>query len=76
MVVIDDYAHNVGKVDAVISTARNLADDRHGDLIVVFQPHLYSRTRDFAAGFARALRPASEVVLLDIYGAREDPVAG
>ncbi|WP_068403454.1 UDP-N-acetylmuramate--L-alanine ligase, partial [Kribbia dieselivorans] len=76
VVVIDDYAHNVGKVDAVISTARALADDRRGELIVVFQPHLYSRTRDFATGFARALRPADEVVLLDIYGAREDPVPG
>jgi UDP-N-acetylmuramate--alanine ligase len=43
---------------------------------VVFQPHLYSRTRDFAEQFAAALAPAEQVVLLDVYGAREQPMAG
>ena len=47
-----------------------------GRLVVVFQPHLYSRTRDFAAEFGAALAPADTVVLMEIYGAREDPVPG
>ena len=47
-----------------------------GRLVVAFQPHLYSRTRDFAAGFAAGLAPADSVVLLDVYGAREQPMEG
>ena len=47
-----------------------------GRLIVVFQPHLYSRTRDFAVEFAAALAPADAVVLMEVYGAREDPIPG
>jgi UDP-N-acetylmuramate--alanine ligase len=72
--VVDDYAHNPGKVEAVVSTAAELVGP--GRLLVVFQPHLYSRTRDFAAQFAQALLPADVVVLMEIYGAREDPVPG
>jgi UDP-N-acetylmuramate--alanine ligase len=72
--VIDDYAHNPAKVEAVVRTAVGLLDG--GRLVVVFQPHLFSRTRDFAADFARALAPADEVLLLEVYGAREDPVPG
>lgn len=72
--VIDDYAHNPAKVEAVVRTAAGLLDG--GRLVVVFQPHLYSRTRDFAEEFARALGPADEVLLLEVYGAREDPVPG
>lgn len=72
--VVDDYAHNAGKVEAVVRTAREIAGDHR--LVVVFQPHLYSRTRDFAAEFASGLGPADEVLLLDVYGAREDPVEG
>lgn len=72
--VVDDYAHNPGKVEAVVRTAREIAGDRR--LVVVFEPHLYSRTRDFAAELAAGLAPADEVVLLPIYGAREDPVEG
>ncbi len=72
--VVDDYAHNPGKVEAVVSTAREIAGERR--LVVVFQPHLYSRTRDFAELFARGLAPADEVLLLDIYGAREEAVEG
>ena len=72
--VVDDYAHNPGKVEAVVHAAREIAGERR--LVVVFQPHLYSRTRDFAEAFAAGLGPADEVLLLDIYGAREDPVEG
>jgi UDP-N-acetylmuramate--alanine ligase len=74
--VIDDYAHNAPKVTAAVRTGAEMARRRRGRLLVVFQPHLYTRTRDFALGFAGALAPADEVVLLDIYGAREDPLAG
>lgn len=72
--VVDDYAHNAPKVEALVRTARALAST--SSLRVIFQPHLYSRTRDFAEGFAQALAPADVVVLLDIYGAREQPVPG
>ena len=72
--VVVDYAHNPGKVEAVVRTAKEIAGEHR--LFVVFQPHLYSRTRDFAEGFAAGLEPADEVLLLDVYGAREDPVPG
>ena len=72
--VVDDYAHNPGKVEAVVRTAREIAGEHR--LVVLFQPHLYSRTRDFAAEFAAGLAPADEVLLLDIFGAREEPVDG
>ena len=72
--VVDDYAHNPGKVAAVVETARGLAAP--GRLIVVFQPHLHSRTRDFAAELAVALSPADVVVVMDVYAAREDPMPG
>ena len=73
--VVDDYAHNPGKVAAVVETGRSLVE---GDarLVVVFQPHLFSRTRDFATEFGRALAPADVVVLMEVYAAREDPVPG
>ncbi|MEP7193112.1 MAG: UDP-N-acetylmuramate--L-alanine ligase [Actinomycetota bacterium] len=72
--VVDDYAHNPGKVTAVVETARVLAAP--GRLIVVFQPHLYSRTRDFAAELAAALSPADIIIVMDVYAAREDPMPG
>ncbi|GAB76477.1 UDP-N-acetylmuramate--L-alanine ligase [Austwickia chelonae] len=72
--VVDDYAHNPGKVAAVVETAARIA--RPGRLVVVFQPHLYSRTRDFAREFGRALSGADLVVVTDVYGAREDPIPG
>jgi len=72
--VVDDYAHNPGKVAAVVETARGLAAP--GRLVVVFQPHLYSRTRDFAAELADALSPADIVIVMDVYAAREDPMPG
>lgn len=74
--VVDDYAHNAGKVAAVVHTAAEIAARRGGRLRVAFQPHLFSRTRDFAEGFAAGLAPADTVVLLDVYGAREQPMDG
>lgn len=72
--VVDDYAHNPAKVAAVVSTAAGLIGD--GRLVAVFQPHLYSRTRDFADAFGQALAAADVVVVLPVYAAREDPVPG
>jgi UDP-N-acetylmuramate--alanine ligase len=72
--VYDDYAHHPTEVDAQLRAARAVAGD--GRLVVAFQPHLYSRTREFADGFGRALALADEVVVMDVYGAREDPVPG
>ena len=74
MVYIDDYAHHPQEIEAVIDSVRYLYPDRR--LVVVFQPHLYSRTRDFAAQFAAALQPADEIILLPVYPAREEPIAG
>ncbi len=73
--VVDDYAHNPGKVAAVVSTARGLVP-AGGRLVVAFQPHLYSRTRDFADALAAGLAPADIAVILDVYAAREDPIPG
>jgi UDP-N-acetylmuramate--alanine ligase len=72
--VVDDYAHNPGKVVAALQTAREVASG--GRVVVVFQPHLFSRTRDFAQEFGAALGAADEVVVMDVYAAREDPVPG
>jgi UDP-N-acetylmuramate--alanine ligase len=72
--VVDDYAHNPGKVAAALQTARSVAAG--GRVVVVFQPHLFSRTRDFAPQFGAALGAADEVVVMDVYAAREDPVPG
>ena len=67
--VVDDYAHNAPKVAAVVQAARAAADGRR--VVVAFQPHLFSRTRDFAPGFAEGLSAADVLVLLPVYGARE-----
>ncbi|KJK09716.1 UDP-N-acetylmuramate--alanine ligase [Terrabacter sp. 28] len=75
VVVVDDYAHNAGKVAAVVETAKALVGEA-GRLVVVFQPHLYSRTRDFATELGAGLSPADVVVVMDVYAAREDPVPG
>ncbi len=74
IMVIDDYAHHPTEVRATLQAARAAAPDRR--LVVAFQPHLFSRTRDFAREFADALALADVVCLLDIYPAREKPVAG
>ena len=73
-VVIDDYAHHPDELSRSIGSVRALYPGRH--LTVAFQPHLYSRTRDFAPEFARALSAADSVILLDIYPAREEPIPG
>lgn len=73
-VVIDDYAHHPEELLASIESVRELFPGRR--LTVVFQPHLYSRTRDFYREFAASLSLADEVILLPIYPAREEPLAG
>ncbi len=71
---IDDYAHHPAELAASISSIREIFPGRK--LTAIFQPHLYTRTRDFAPEFARALSLADRVVLLDIYPARELPIEG
>jgi len=72
--VYDDYAHHPTEVAAQLRAARTVAGD--GRVLVAFQPHLFSRTEAFAADFGAALGLADEVVVLDVYAAREDPVPG
>lgn len=74
VVVIDDYAHHPTEVVATLTAARVLAGS--GRLVACFQPHLFTRTRDFAVEFARALALADVIVVLGIYPAREDPIPG
>ena len=71
---IDDYAHHPAELQASILSIREIFPGRK--LTAIFQPHLYTRTRDFAPEFARALSLADRVVLLDIYPARELPIEG
>ena len=71
---IDDYAHHPQVLKATIDSVRYLYPERY--VIGVFQPHLYSRTRDFADGFAEVLSGLDEVALLPIYPAREEPIEG
>lgn len=73
-VYIDDYAHHPEELSALISSAKRLFPKRR--CVVAFQPHLFSRTRDLADGFARSLDMADEVILLEIYPARELPMEG
>ena len=73
-VVIDDYAHHPDELRASIRSVKSLYPNRR--LTVIFQPHLYSRTRDFAPEFAAALSEADELILLPIYPARELPIEG
>lgn len=69
--VVDDYAHHPTEVAALLTTAREVADERGGRVLVLFQPHLFSRTRNFADRFGEALTSADVVVLAPIYPARE-----
>jgi UDP-N-acetylmuramate--alanine ligase len=71
--LVDDYAHHPTEIVATIRAAKE-ADRRR--VIVVYQPHLYSRTRDFTAQFAEALSLADKCLLVDIYPAREQPIEG
>ena len=72
--VVDDYAHHPTEIAATIAAARDAFPGRR--LVVAFQPHLYSRTRDFAPAFAASLAGADAIFLADIYPARERPMAG
>lgn len=74
VVYIDDYAHHPDELSALIKSAKHMFRGRK--CVIAFQPHLYSRTRDFADGFAHSLDMADEVLLLDIYPARELPMPG
>ena len=73
-VYVDDYAHHPREIEAFLRSLRALYPGRR--LRVIFQPHLFTRTRDFAPGFAESLSLADEVVLMDIYPARELPLPG
>jgi UDP-N-acetylmuramate--alanine ligase len=74
LVLIDDYAHHPTEIDALYQAVAEMYPNDHKQ--IVFQPHLFSRTRDFAEDFAKSLAQFDEVVLLDIYPAREEPIAG
>lgn len=71
---IDDYAHHPKELATAISSMRDIFPGRK--LTAIFQPHLYTRTRDFAEGFAEALSKVDKLILLDIYPAREEPIPG
>lgn len=74
VIYIDDYAHHPEELRACLSSLRQLYPGKR--LTVIFQPHLYTRTRDLADGFAESLGLADELILLDIYPAREQPIKG
>ena len=74
LVLIDDYAHHPTEIDALFQAVDEMYPNDHKQ--IVFQPHLFSRTRDFGEGFAKSLSQFDEVVLLDIYPAREEPIEG
>lgn len=74
VVMIDDYAHHPEELTASISSVKELYPNKK--VTGIFQPHLYSRTRDFAPDFARSLSLLDELILLDIYPAREQPIEG
>lgn len=74
LIFIDDYAHHPEEIRAIITAVKKLYADK--ELTVIFQPHLYTRTRDFGPQFAEVLSLADHVILLDIYPARELPIEG
>ncbi len=73
-IYVDDYAHHPAELEATIQAARSLYPGKK--ITAVFQPHLFTRTRDFAEGFASALDKLDECLLLPIYPAREQPIPG
>lgn len=73
-VIIDDYAHHPEEIKAVTKATKNAYPSKN--LNIFFQPHLYSRTRDFMQDFANALSVADKLFLLPIYAAREEPIDG
>ena len=74
LVFIDDYAHHPTEINAVFDAISEMHPNKK--VLAVFQPHLFSRTRDFAGAFAKSLSNFDSVVLLDIYPAREEPIEG
>ena len=74
LVYIDDYAHHPTEINAVYQAVRELYPNEK--VLAVFQPHLFSRTKDFADDFAKSLSQFDEILLLDIYPARELPMEG
>ena len=74
VVYVDDYAHHPAELEAFLKSMKSLYPGRK--LTVIFQPHLFSRTRDFAEGFSKSLSLADELFLMDIYPARELPIPG
>jgi UDP-N-acetylmuramate--alanine ligase len=74
VIYIDDYAHHPDELNALLIGAKNLFPNKR--IVIAFQPHLYSRTNDFADGFANVLSSADEIILLPIYPARELPMEG
>lgn len=74
--VIEDYAHHPGEIRALLTSLRRRAQASGGRLVVIFQPHRFSRTLQFKAEFATSLALADRLFLLDVYGAGESPMAG
>jgi len=74
LVYIDDYAHHPTEIEAFLTSLKSMYAGKK--LTVIFQPHLFTRTRDFAEGFSKSLSIADEVLLMDIYPAREEPIPG
>lgn len=74
LVVVDDYAHHPTEINAIHNALRNLYPNK--EILAIFQPHLFSRTRDFADNFASSLAQFDKLLLLDIYPARELPISG
>ena len=74
VIFVDDYAHHPTEIEAFLKSMKSMYPRRK--LTVIFQPHLFTRTRDFAEGFAKSLSIADELLLMDIYPARELPIPG
>ena len=74
LVFVDDYAHHPTEIEAFLSSLKSMY--RGKKITVIFQPHLFTRTRDFATGFSKSLSLADELLLMDIYPARELPIPG
>jgi UDP-N-acetylmuramate--alanine ligase len=74
VIYVDDYAHHPTEIEAFLKSMKSMYQNKK--LTVIFQPHLFSRTRDFAEGFSKSLSIADEVILMDIYPARELPIPG
>jgi len=74
LVLIDDYAHHPTEIDALYQAVTEMYPEKKK--LIVFQPHLFSRTKDFVLSFAKSLSQFDEIILLDIYPAREEPIVG